>query len=64
MGGRAARRGVGVGNVPARAGVRGGCTRVSLWFEERGGGRGTKGSKKSSGKIEQRYPCPRLIIVA
>ena len=37
MGGRSARPGVRVGNVPARAGVRGGCTRVSLWFEEGGG---------------------------
>lgn len=36
MGGRTAPRGVRVGNVPARAGVRGGCTRVSLWFEEGG----------------------------
>lgn len=36
-GGRAARRGVAVGNVPARAGVRGGCTRVNLWFEEGAG---------------------------
>ena len=52
MGGGAARRGVRVGNVPARAGVRGGCTRVSVWFEEGGAGRGVKkGSRDRNGKF-------------
>lgn len=52
MGGRAARRGVRVGNVPARAGVSGGGTRVSVRFEEGGAGRGEKkGSRKRNGNF-------------
>lgn len=56
MGGRAARRGVGVGNVPARAGVRGGCTRVSLWFEERGGGAERRGVKRAVERLNKDTP--------